>query len=64
MTEAEKIRWFRQVSKAITERCLDAGANLQWLQEQMHPYMSVTDKIRRPEQLPGPQNRRRPLWWL
>lgn len=42
MTEAEKIRWFRQVSKAISERCLDAGANLQWLQEQMHPYMSVT----------------------
>ncbi|NOY12133.1 MAG: amino acid dehydrogenase, partial [Deltaproteobacteria bacterium] len=42
MTEAEKIRWFRQVSKSITARCLDAGANLQWLQEQMHPYLSVT----------------------
>ncbi len=42
MTEAEKIRWFRQVSKSITSRCLDAGANLQWLQEKMHPYLSVT----------------------
>ena len=42
MTEAEKIRWFRQVSKSITSRCLDSGANLQWLQEKMHPYLSVT----------------------
>jgi glutamate dehydrogenase len=42
MTEAEKIRWFRQVSKSITARCLEAGTNLQWLQEQMHPYLSVT----------------------
>jgi len=42
MTDAEKIRWFRQVSKSITARCLDAGANLQWLQEQMHPYLSIT----------------------
>lgn len=42
MTEAEKNRWFRQVSKSITARCLDAGGNLQWLQEQMHPYLSVT----------------------
>lgn len=42
MTESEKGRWFRQVSKSITTRCLDAGANLQWLQEQMHPYLSVT----------------------
>ncbi len=42
MTETEKSRWFRQVSKSITARCLDAGANLQWLQEQMHAYLSVT----------------------
>ncbi len=42
MTESEKTRWFRQVSKSITTRCLGAGANLQWLQEQMHPYLSVT----------------------
>ncbi len=42
MTESEKVRWFRQVSKTITARCLEAGANLQWLQEQMHPYLSVT----------------------
>ncbi len=42
MTETEKTRWFRQVSKSITTRCLGAGANLQWLQEQMHPYLSVT----------------------
>ncbi len=42
MTETEKSRWFRQVSKSITARCLDAGANLQWIQEQMHAYLSVT----------------------
>ncbi len=42
MTDAEKIRWFRQVSKSITARSLDSGANLQWLQEQMHPYLSIT----------------------
>ena len=42
MTDAEKTRWFRQVSKSITARCLDSGANLQWLQEQMHPYLSIT----------------------
>jgi len=42
MTDAEKSRWFRQVSKSITARCLDAGANLQWLQEQMHPYLSIS----------------------
>ena len=42
MTETEKSRWFRQVSKSISAHCLDAGANLQWLQEQMHPYLSVT----------------------
>ncbi len=42
MTDAEKTRWFRQVSKSITARCLDAGANLQWIQAQMHPYLSVT----------------------
>ncbi len=42
MTEEEKTRWFRQVSKSITAHCLDAGANLQWLQEQMHPYLSIT----------------------
>ena len=35
MTEAEKLRWFRQVSKSITARCLDTGANLQWLQKQI-----------------------------
>jgi glutamate dehydrogenase len=42
MTEAAKNRWFRQVSKSIAARCRDADANLQWLQEQMHPYLSVT----------------------
>ncbi|SHI92571.1 glutamate dehydrogenase [Malonomonas rubra DSM 5091] len=42
MTDAEKTRWFRQVSKSITARSLDSGANLQWLQEQMHPYLSIT----------------------
>lgn len=42
MTETETSRWFRQVSKSITARCLDAGTNLQWLQEQMHSYLSVT----------------------
>ncbi len=42
MTEEEKSRWFRQVSKSITAHSLDAGANLQWLQQQMHPYLSIT----------------------
>ena len=42
MTETETSRWFRQVLKSVTARCLDAGANLQWLQEQMHSSLSVT----------------------
>jgi glutamate dehydrogenase len=42
MTESEKSRWFRQVSKHITSSCLQSAANLQWLQEQMHPYLSIS----------------------
>lgn len=42
MTESEKERWFHQVSRKVTENCRQASGNLQWLQEQMHPYMSIT----------------------
>lgn len=35
MTESEKRRWFRQVSRRVTESCLLAAGNLQWLQERV-----------------------------
>jgi glutamate dehydrogenase len=42
MTKVEKTSWFQQVSKSIDAHCFNSWANLQWLQEQMHPYLSIT----------------------
>jgi len=42
MTDAEKLDWYTEVNSLIQTRSESAEEHLSWLQEQMHPYLSVS----------------------